>query len=85
MTTEPETLPAEDCLEWDADMPSPCRGPVEYRESLTGTGTPIPRCDYHWNLRLDREDEHRRIYPDSPIAPAWFDPEAAGERWDDDY
>ena len=24
-------------------------------------------------------------YPDSPIPPKWFDPTAAGERWDDDY
>lgn len=62
-----------------------CRGEVEYRPSLTGTGTPIPRCDAHWEQRLDFQQEHQRVYPDSPIPPAWFDPEAAGERWDEDY
>jgi hypothetical protein len=29
--------------------------------------------------RIERE------YPDSPIAPAWFDETAAGEHWDSDY
>jgi hypothetical protein len=62
-----------------------CGGTVEFRPSLTGTGMAIPRCDKHWADRLDFQEEHERIYPDSPIPPAWFDPEAAGERWDDDY
>jgi hypothetical protein len=55
------------------------------RESLTGTGTMIPRCDLHWDKRLQREEELRKRYPDSPIAPSWFDPTIAGERWNDDY
>jgi len=62
-----------------------CRGPVEYRPSLTGTGTAIERCDGHWGERLRFEDELRRVYPDSPNPPDWFDPADAGERWDDDY
>lgn len=62
-----------------------CSGAVEYRPSLTGTGTPIPRCDAHWAARLEKEAEHREIYPDSPTPPAWFDPLAAGEHWDEDY
>ena len=45
----------------------------------------IPRCDHHWQVRLEKDEEDRRIYPDSPIPPAWFDPTAAGERWDDEY
>ena len=61
-----------------------CSGPVELRPSLTGTGTPIPRCDLHWDIRLEKEDELRSVYPDSPNPPSWFDPEVAGERWDDD-
>lgn len=61
-----------------------CQGPVELRESLSGTGLAIARCDGHWSARLSEHQEHRRIYPDSPIAPAWFDPAAAGERWDED-
>ena len=70
-----------DCI----GKPDECRGEVEMRPSLTGTGMAIPRCDYHWDLRLRQDEEHRRIYPDSPIAPSWFDPTLAGERWDDDY
>lgn len=67
------------------DNPAECRGVVEMRPSLTGTGTAIPRCDGHWEQRLEREEELRNDYPDSPIAPSWFDPTVAGERWDDDY
>ena len=67
------------------DNPDECGGEVELRPSLTGTGTSIARCDRHWWLRLQREEELRKVYPDSPIAPSWFDPAAAGERWDDDY
>ena len=61
-----------------------CEGEVEYRPSLTGTGLAIPRCDHHWQARLDWQEEHLRIYPDSPTPPSWFDPEAAGEVWDDE-
>ncbi len=61
-----------------------CDGSVELRPSLTGTGLAIARCDEHWSQRLDFQEAHERIYPDSPIPPAWFDPEAAGERWEDE-
>ena len=61
-----------------------CSGEVLLRPSLTGTGMAIPRCDAHWIKRLEKDEEDRAIYPDSPIAPAWFDPTAAGERWDDE-
>jgi len=61
-----------------------CQGEVRYRQSLTGTGTAIPRCDKHWQDRLDFQEQHTAIYPDSAIAPSWFDPEAAGERWEED-
>ena len=62
-----------------------CRGPVEYRMPLSGTGKSFPRCDFHWDKRLDRQEEINERYPDSPIAPSWFDPMDAGERWDNDY
>lgn len=61
-----------------------CEGQVELRPSLTGTGTRIARCDAHWQARLDWQEDHDRVYPDGPTPPAWFDPEAAGERWEDD-
>lgn len=74
---------AEDCLEYRGDKH--CRGEVLLRPSLTGTGTSIARCDHHWEDRLLLEDQHRSVYPDSDIAPPWFDEEEAGERWNDDY
>jgi hypothetical protein len=70
-----------ECLD---SLKGDCRGEVAFRPSLTGTGTPIPRCEKHWHDRLDWQVEHSRVYPDSPIPPAWFDPEAAGEVWDDE-
>lgn len=62
-----------------------CDGAVELRPSLTGTGTPISRCDFHWAKRLEWDAEHREKYPDTDVPPLWFDPLAAGERWNDDY
>ena len=82
ITLPPRIDPGLECLE---DHTGDCEGDVELRPSLTGTGTPIARCDGHWAKRLDTEDDHRRVYPDSSQPPDWFDPEAAGERWDDDY
>ncbi len=73
---------APDCLDRDAAIP--CHGPVEYRMALSGTGRSFPRCDGHWSERLDAQQRIGRDYPDSPIAPAWFDPANAGERWDND-
>lgn len=61
-----------------------CGGEVIARESLSGTGTRIARCDAHWSARLDLEDRLRRDYPDSPNPPAWFDASYAGECWDVD-
>lgn len=71
------------CIEdWDEGT---CQGAIEYRMSLTGTGTAIPRCDHHWAKRLETEERINRDYPDSPIPPPWFDPANAGEHWDYDY
>ncbi len=61
-----------------------CKGAVEYRESLTGTGTRIPRCDAHWEKRLDLEDEINQRYPANP--PSDWSPLDAGEHWsEEDY
>jgi hypothetical protein len=62
-----------------------CEGAVEYRMGLSGTGRPFARCDRHWAERLDEQERINRDYPDSPLAPPWFDETAAGERWDKDY
>lgn len=71
-----------ECLD---DHKGGCSGAVEYRTSLTGTGLAIPRCDAHWEARLNLQDEHSQIYPNSDMPPAWFDPEAIGEHWSEDY
>ena len=73
-----------ECIDAHAFDEGECRGSIELRPSLTGTGTPIPRCDLHWLARQERDERDRIDYPDSPIPPAWFDPMAAGERWDDE-
>ena len=61
-----------------------CSGPVEYHR-LPNAERAFSRCDKHWEQRLQEDEQDRVNYPDSPMAPAWFDPMNAGERWDDDY
>jgi hypothetical protein len=61
-----------------------CDGAVEYRHPLSPTGRSFPRCAHHWDRRLAWQAEHNRRFPDSPTPPDWFDPLAAGERWDED-
>ena len=69
-----------ECLD---DGDKQCIGDIEYREALSGTGISYPRCNFHWDMRLDREDQINDRYPYHQ--PADFDPTYAGERWDDDY
>lgn len=70
-----------ECL--DAHKDDPCKGPVEYRQALTATGTSFPRCEKHWERRLKEQERIQRTYP--PQAPSDFDPGYAGERWEEDY
>lgn len=67
------------CLEHGAD----CSGPIEYRYALSSTGRSFPRCDYHWELRLQEQERIEARYP--ATAPSDFDPSYAGERWEGDY
>ena len=67
------------CLD---DHKGDCEGAVELRTPLSATGTPFPRCDRHWDQRLDEQDRINRLYPSSQ--PDDFDPLYAGERWDED-
>jgi hypothetical protein len=62
-----------------------CRGPVEFHSVDPGRATAVPRCTFHWNRRLERREQSIERYENSDVPPAWFDPSAAGERWDDDY
>lgn len=68
------------------DGSDPCQGEIELRYPLSATGRSFPRCDRHWDKRLDEQERINRLYaPNSDCAPAGFDPSYAGERWDDDY
>jgi hypothetical protein len=77
MTDKPLSLV---CL----DGPEGCGGPVERRAPLSSTGRSHSRCERHWNERLKVQARINEDYPDSPVPPAWFDPAAAGETWDDE-
>jgi hypothetical protein len=86
------TLPADECLDHPNHHGVPCSGAVEYRMSLSGTGTAIPRCDAHWERRLEEQERINETYgaPDSDVAPSWFHAgwggeNEYGERWSDDY
>lgn len=73
------TLEVSDCIDYDKT----CDGPVEYRHPLSGTGRSFPRCEKHWDERLEKQEEIDNKYPYN--APSDFDPSYAGERWDDEY
>ena len=62
---------------------TPCEGVVEYR-SLDGLKF-WPRCDLHFDIRLEDYENSIEKYANSDVAPSWFDPADAGERWEDDY
>jgi hypothetical protein len=59
-----------------------CKGKVEYRMPLSGSGRAFPRCDHHWELRLIDQDAINQRYP--TLEPADFDPLYAGERWEEE-
>ena len=74
-------LDADECLNYGPDG----KGPVDYWYSGGLNGRSWPRCDFHGQERLRQHDESIEKYADSDVAPSWFDPSYAGERWDDDY
>lgn len=78
---EEQNLTHEDCLDHSAE----CGGEVEFRQPLSATGKSFPRCEFHWERRLDKQEEINQRYPDSPVAPADFDPTYAGESWDEEW
>jgi hypothetical protein len=65
------------------DGPDGCKGEIDYRMALSATGKSFPRCDKHWDERLDAQEGINQRYP--AMAPADFDESYAGERWDEDY
>jgi hypothetical protein len=77
-------LPAEACSGIRQYEGTPCFGEVYTRYSRSGL-TSTFRCEGHEMEHQDVLDGIARRYPDSDVAPAWFDPTYAGERWNDDY
>ena len=64
------------CQDFDRDAGAPC--------TASGTETtPSGRdlCTRHANAFWKLRERTLRDYPDSDIAPAWFDPADAGETW----
>lgn len=76
------TLARTECLDWNGGYG--CRGPVEYR-TVGRALTAWPRCEAHFKARLRRYENSIERYADSDVPPSWFDPAAAGERWDDEW
>lgn len=68
-------LTFEDCLNHSDE----CSGVVEYRMALSGTGRSFPRCDFHWEQRLNIQQGINERYPYHQ--PSDFDPGYAGEVW----
>ena len=83
--TVEEYLDADECLNYGADG-SECRGPVDYWHSGGMSGKSWPCCEKHGLQRLEEHENSIERYADSDVAPDWFDPANAGERWsEDDY
>lgn len=62
-----------------------CQGFVTGQPSRAGTGTMIYRCQAGHDASEAHARKVRERYPDTDTPPGWFDPTAAGERWNDDY
>ena len=72
------TLDHIECVE----DPDECQGEVAYHSVDPGRATAAPRCDKHWQQRLQRRENSIERFENSDVPPAWFDPSIAGESWD---
>ena len=59
-----------------------CAGPILLREALSPTGVRHPRCEAHWEQRLEVEAGIAERYP--VRAPQGWSPLDAGEVWEED-
>lgn len=76
-----DQMESPECL--SAGSEDLCEGTVEYH-SIDGLSA-WPRCEKHFDQRLQQYENSMERYARSDVAPSWFDPADAGERWDDDY
>lgn len=67
------------CMQASELHPEACAGRTELRMSVSPSGKSFPRCDRHWEQRLQLEAELNERYPAQQ--PADFDPDYAGESW----
>ena len=61
-----------------------CDGPVEYRMALRATGVSFPRCERHWQKRLEIQEGINARYPEHGRAEAGAVGPSAGEHSDED-
>ena len=63
-----------------------CAGPVELRQTMSGSGASFPRCELHYEIYAERMAvviaEISARYPVTP--PADWSPLDAGEAWDEE-
>lgn len=72
------------CLDFRPGTSS-CYGIVGYHWNGDPAGKTWPRCEQHQRAREEARENSVEKYANSDVAPSWFDPADAGERWDDDY
>ena len=65
--TETETL---ECLDDYGD--GECSGPIEFHSIDPGRTKAFPRCQRHWNRRLDARENSIEKYENSDVPPPWF-------------
>lgn len=70
----------DECIQYQEEV---CRGNVEHF-SPDGRGSAPLRCEFHIEQRAKSYENSIERYAHSDVAPDWFDPSAAGERWDED-
>lgn len=68
-----------DCIEW-TDGPA-CYGSVEYHSIDPGRHRAYPRCEAHWEQRLERRENSIEKYEECDVPPGWFEPTYCGEEW----
>lgn len=65
------------------DGPEDCDGEVDYRTTPDRRDfKSFPRCEAHFLKRLKESEKNMELMSD--VAPSWFDPTYAGERWDEE-
>lgn len=68
------------CEDFSQPSATPCTKPAT---ESTPSGWRL--CQTHADLFWERRQRIDNDYPDSDVAPSWFDPTYAGESWGDDY